>query len=287
LRVTRSRRPSTRLDLDVIKDRSSERRRIEGIAFVDAGLRRSIRGVDFIDCDMTGMSFDKPRFGQPITVQDCTFTACDWGTEGFPGAIANTRLLQCSFVRCTFSFSSIRKAALEDCRFESGRFEGLYLDGSTLVRVAMVDAEILKCHWAHSAIESTVVSGKARTLVISDTRLVDVDFSGLTMIDCDLGRRLGARVRFPASPECFVVPGAALKAAEEALIGKVSPAALASYRLMSSTLMADYVVIDPSLFRHAPDLPDMDTTPADVDTFLGLLWRSHVTTSGAPEEAEH
>ena len=100
----------------------------------------------------------------------------------------------------------------------------------------------------------------------------------------DLGRRLGARVRFPASPECFVVPGAALKAAEEALIGKVSPAALASYRLMSSTLMADYVVIDPSLFRHAPDLPDMDTTPADVDTFLGLLWRPDPACSSARAE---
>jgi uncharacterized protein YjbI with pentapeptide repeats len=282
--VPPSRRPSTRRDLDAVKDRSSERRRIEGIAFVDAGLRQSISGVDFIDCDMTGMPFDKPRFGQPITVEDCTFTACDWGTDGYPGAIANTRLLRCSFVRCTFSFSSISKAAIEDCRFERGRFEGLYLHASTLVRVVMVDAEIQKCHWANSAIGSTVVAGRARTLVISDTRLVDVDLSGLRMIDCDLGRRLGEGVRFPATPECFVVPGAALVAAAEALTGRVSPAALASYRLMSSTLMADYVVIDASLFRHAPDLPDMDTTPADVDAILGTLWRSHVTTSDGMRE---
>ena len=144
----------------------------------------------------------------------------------------------------------------------------------------MREVTIRKNHWAKCTLESVTISGSARTLVISDGAFRTVDLSGLRMVDSDLGLPIEVRdLTFPATPESFVVPFEAMRSAENELVGVLSPRALEAYRGMAEASYARYVAIDRSLFAEAPDLPGMNTTPAEVDAILAALWRHHLVRS--------
>lgn len=273
------RRPATHGEMELAfgkRAKSGGRIRLGGLVLGDRVQRSSVSRVDFVDCDMAGVSFDKPRFGGDMVVEDCTFTDCTWGPE-YPSAVRHVTFRSCTFERSALHAAGATDAVFEDCTLIASQLSDGSLEACVLRRVVMRDVKLRKVHWHRCTFEDVTITGEARTLVISDARYRSFDVSGLRMMDCDLGLPLEAHdVRLPASPERFVVSEAAFDRAGERLAAQISPGALASYRTMAQAVYGPMVVVERSLFTPAPDLPGMDMTPAEIDAIMSELWEHHV-----------
>jgi hypothetical protein len=250
--------------------------RLEGLVLGDHVQRASVSRVDFVDCDMTGISFATSRLSGDVIVEDCTFTDCTWGPD-YPSAVRHATFRSCAFERCALDAAGGTNAVFEDCTLIASQISDGSLEECVLRRVVMRDVKLQKVHWHRCTFEDVEITGEARTLVISDARYRSFDVSGLRMMDCDLGLTLEAHdVRLPASPELFVISEASFHLAAERLASQLSPRAFESYRAMAQAVYGPMVVVERSLFTPAPDLPGMATTPAEIDAIMSELWQHHI-----------
>jgi uncharacterized protein YjbI with pentapeptide repeats len=274
------RRPATQADIELAlgtrrRDRPN-RIRLEGVVLGDRVQRAGVVGVDFVDCDLTALGFDKPRFGRQVVVEDCTFTDCTWIPE-LASTFSHVTFRSCRFEGAFFRTGGGTKCIFEDCTITGSQIGDASLEDCVLRRVAFVDVRLRKVHWQRCTFEEVVISGEARTLVITDARYRSLDLSGLRMADCDLGLPLEARdVVLPASPDLFVVSEASLDLVVDRLATSISRRAVDSYRAMIQAVYGPMVVIDRSMFTPAPDLPGMETTPVEVDIIMSELWQHHI-----------
>ena len=255
------------------KDRP--RLRLEGVA-LPAMSRAHVQHdpltrVDFVECDLSQFNVDRARFKRDVLIEDCSFDRVVWNTR-----IAHTRMRSCSFQSVTLQ-RVIIESTVEDCRFSDCRLENFQFVDASLRSVEMTGLTVTRSHWPNCRFDGVRLTGRAKTLVFSGATFDDVDLRELRLMDSDLGdfSAVGP-VRFPTFDDSFVVTREGLAAANQHLATMLSPAAHESFIAMAAALPFAYAVIDRSLFAVAPDLPGMETTPADVDAIMSTLRRHRV-----------
>lgn len=181
---------------------------------------KSLRGVDFVDCDLAGTRIDGGWFSR-IAIEDCTFERVR--LDPFDGSkldIAGFHLDRVNFasrIDATLSDSTITRGVFERCDLRYLEFEHCSLREVTFDRPRMN-----RTAFKRSDLKDVRFVGRMGFAFFIDSSLDRVDFSEANPDGVQFSGAELVAIRFPRRPSSFVVTHAQFNRVASQLVSEVS-----------------------------------------------------------------